>query len=507
MSSRELPSRQTSIIGHSALVIILGLLTGLVAVSGESYWIDEASTLDKSIQPSLSAWWERLRWEGSSNLQLPLYLLYAWGWEKLFGPGEWVTRAANIPWFVLGLVATDWSFARLGRCRFLASLAAASSAFLWYYVNEARPYAMQFGAASVVFAALIRLSDVNGSAVHLRDGDRRWVVALALGAVFLSASGMLAMLWLGGGLLAAAFAYGWSRTRWLLIAYWKVWAATSMMFLIIGGYYLWTLTLGARATLIASTDIKSLIFTAYEMLGLLGLGPSRLELRSGNVAVVKPYLASIAFYLVLMVLIWNWGWFRLKQFCSTRTILCVVAGCVAVALFLIAVGISSRFRLLGRHCIPLAPVILYPLGCGLASAWERRGWAGRSAVAGFVLLGLTSCLLLRFDLRHAKDDYRGAARLARQAAAKGEVVWWNADEQAALFYGVSLVKDVRVGFQVVHVEPYRNGFEVGLGLPDVVFTSKADVYDPQSLLSSFLSRNDFQMAGQLTAFTIWRRRP
>jgi len=29
-------------------------------------------------------------------MQLPLYLLYAWGWDKLFGHGEWAMRAGNI---------------------------------------------------------------------------------------------------------------------------------------------------------------------------------------------------------------------------------------------------------------------------------------------------------------------------------------------------------------------------------------------------------------------------
>src|SRR5439155_14546466 len=91
-------------------VTILGMMVFALAVSNQSFWIDEASTAHKAITPTLKAWWERLRAEGTSNLQLPLYMLYAWAWEKMLGPEEWALRAGNIPWVVLALVVVNKLF-------------------------------------------------------------------------------------------------------------------------------------------------------------------------------------------------------------------------------------------------------------------------------------------------------------------------------------------------------------------------------------------------------------
>ena len=60
----------------TAGIVVLGCLIGLLAVSNDSYWIDESSTVHKAIMPTLAGWWERLRGEATSNMQLPLYLLY-----------------------------------------------------------------------------------------------------------------------------------------------------------------------------------------------------------------------------------------------------------------------------------------------------------------------------------------------------------------------------------------------------------------------------------------------
>ena len=43
--------------------------------------------------------------EKMSDLQMPLYMAYVWGWARLFGAEEWVLRAANLPWFIGGLLA------------------------------------------------------------------------------------------------------------------------------------------------------------------------------------------------------------------------------------------------------------------------------------------------------------------------------------------------------------------------------------------------------------------
>jgi len=66
-------------------VAALAVLIGALALTNQSLWIDEGSAALKAMEPSLGGWWQALRSEGNSNLQLIGELFYLWGWEKIFG--------------------------------------------------------------------------------------------------------------------------------------------------------------------------------------------------------------------------------------------------------------------------------------------------------------------------------------------------------------------------------------------------------------------------------------
>ena len=99
-----------------------------------------------------------------------------------------------------------------------------------------------------------------------------------------------------------------------------------------------------------------------------------------------------------------------------------IALAVSPAILILAAGVAMHFRVLGRHLAPLAAPLFLLLAMGVAAAW-RRGMAGRILAAGFFALWLASGLSLRFAARHGKDDYRGAAAVAKAALAQGEIVW------------------------------------------------------------------------------------
>src|SRR5204863_234078 len=148
-----------------------------------SFWIDEALTAVKAMQPTFNSWWQAMAQEKASDLQMPLYMFYAWAYEKPFGSGEWALRLANLPWFLLGAVSFIRAFSsRPGAAGFfhndqqhadegvhapclnrtwtgtlLLSFSVLFSPFAWYYLDEARPYAMQIGAGLMIAAALFRL--------------------------------------------------------------------------------------------------------------------------------------------------------------------------------------------------------------------------------------------------------------------------------------------------------------------------------------------------------------
>lgn len=133
----------------------LGLVDCSTAISTQSYWIDEAGTAWKALEPTLSGWWHSMRAEGHSNLQLPLCLLLVWAWEKVAGLNDFALRAGNILWFLPGLFAM-W-FVLKGSVRRGFSLALLSSPFAWHYLNEARSHTMQLGAALFIFSSLFQI--------------------------------------------------------------------------------------------------------------------------------------------------------------------------------------------------------------------------------------------------------------------------------------------------------------------------------------------------------------
>ena len=95
---------------RAALALAAAVVTCLAAISGRSLWIDEAATAAQAMQPTLGSWWQLLVEEKTAHLQMPLYMLYIWGYEKVFGSGEWLLRLANLPWFVAGAVVFISSF-------------------------------------------------------------------------------------------------------------------------------------------------------------------------------------------------------------------------------------------------------------------------------------------------------------------------------------------------------------------------------------------------------------
>src|SRR5580704_14461389 len=130
---------------------LMALAVCFVAISQQSLWIDEAFMASKVAQPTLAGWWHMMPEGKGSDLQMPLYMIYMWGFAKIFGLGEWTLRAANIPWFVAGVAAFVPVFPRPQRT--LVAAVTLLCPFAWFYLNEARPYAMQLGASLVIFAA------------------------------------------------------------------------------------------------------------------------------------------------------------------------------------------------------------------------------------------------------------------------------------------------------------------------------------------------------------------
>ena len=482
--------------------VAAAVTVSLVAISGRSLWIDEACTAVRAMQPTLGSWWQAMAQAKTGCLQMPFYMLYTWGWTKLFGLSEWSFHLANLPWFVAGAAALILSFPVGGRGRPIAAVLVLFCPFAWYYLDEARPYAMQLGATLLIVASLRRLAQEGCGA----DSKEAVHVALFLvGMIVLCGSSLFGMIWAAPvvGVLLALL----PRTRLvsLLKRHCWLWLAAAGPLFGFAIYYVWTLTMGARGSAAATTTLGSILFDGYELLGFGGLGPGRLEMRNTGVAALHGYWLPVALYgVATAILLGAAVWSGLKQW--NRRHLAIVLCCCVPAVVILGTGWLVNFRALGRHLAPSVPLLLLLFMLGASTLWSRRSVWARLAVIFFCGLSLISCLSLRFSARHQKDDYRAAAALARTALQDGQQVWWNAAEEGAQYYGVPVTTGAAAsGVALFVVNPSRDSL-TSLPAPGLIIASKMDVYDIQMALAEYVRDRGYSPIRKFAAFVVWARK-
>lgn len=479
-----------------AALATLGM--AFLALTNQSLWIDEAHSAVKAIQPSLASWWHLFAAEKGSDLQMPFYMLWLWAWEKMAGHSELALRAANLPWLFLA----HYFLFRAGQKSFLGPIPllvlASLNPFLWVYLNEARPYVMQYAAACVLGAFLCEAATDPAAALK--------PVALWIftgGLLLLCGSSLLGVIW-------AAF----SGAAWLYLIRGHLrllfrrpnlppLALASLSLGALGLYYFWTLRSGAGASTAGRTGFLSLAFVIYELLGVAGLGPGRLDIREHGVETFRimgvwliPVIGGLLFSLGLL----GYGLARAWAARGNALIRTGLIATVPPLVLLFVLGYAQDFRLLGRHFMPLVPTLL---GLFMLAFSEMKRRPATVWAATLAAIWLTSSLSLRFGERHRKDDYRAAAGFAQAALRQGESVWWSADPAAATYYALSLAEaQTNAARPVIAFETARLA---ALPLPDLVITSKPDIYDPAGQLGDFLRTHDFRPVRDLPAFRIWRR--
>lgn len=475
-------------LGYSArpwLVLGLWLALSPFWIQRESLWIDEAVSAVVTLAPSIGGVWQEIARINATEMHLPAYHYYLWGVAQLFGNSEVALRAANLPWMGLGFTALILAIYRRSEpaAACWMSLFLVTNPFLFYYTNEVRPYSMQFGLASLAFAGMTK-------SLSLQDPARiTWSWLMAVGAVLLSWTTIYGLAWwLMCLLAAAAFLPDFRKTRngKLILA-----------FLVIGGmsaalFHAWVISLGARASGVGITNLKTLAYASCEWVGAAGFLPGRSSLRAGAMPQAWSFLmAGILGGLVVSLGFagmksslqapnrswWPWVWFLPGPgiFCS---------------------GLIRNFRVVGRHFTPVAPSFFWFLSLG-----PQPGPCGRwTRMAGVALLALWIWGDVRLATlpEHRKDDYRAAAHFIQQNRRAGEILWWAADDAGARFYGLGdFVRVANLGREDLSMAPR----------PDWIVLSKADCYDSQGALRGFIDRHKGSFEAGFPSFLIYRLPP
>jgi hypothetical protein len=471
---------------RTGTVLLIAVAAIALAISNESFWIDEAAAASKAAQPSLEKWAEQMRAQAGSDLQMPLYMFFLWLWQKLGGSSEWYLRLGNVPWFLLGFIPF---------CRRNVALAllCATSSFVWFYLDEARPYAMQIGATMLLFAGgRDYLAEEPGNA------SLKPRMAIAAGLLILSGSSLIGMLWAGGAVVAMGIAIPFSRLRTELKNHMVLWSLTGVALAGFAGYYLWTLSAGARASGAAATDFRNVLYSAYELLGFGGLGPSRLQIRYEGFKACIGFAVPLAAYAAFALFIATAGIKITLPATPRRVAFGIAAGASVITVLVFAAGYLTHFRVLPRHLAPLVVIWFLIAAAGVEALW-RSGRPARFVIIGFLMLGAIASFEQRFALRHAKDDYRGAAARVKEAIANGKHVWWTADFGGGTYY------QVLPSERVTHVVNQEDDALKRLPEPQLVVMSKPELHDFNSSIRRYLHEHQYRVVETLPAFTLWSK--
>ncbi len=475
----------------SALVFVA--LIGVIAVSNQSLWIDEGNSAMKAIQPSFVLLWEKMKELGGSDLQMPLYMGLLWLWEKMLGHSEYALRALNIPFFTLSAAVLLYLWEAKRRLKLAFVFLMCFSPLLWVYLDEARPYIFQFFGATSILVALWNQAKTPNLNKNL--------AIFCIGALVLcgsSLTGVIFTFWFGVAFLGIFI----RQNAWHSIFSSKqnlvALLVTSIGLCGLGIYYFWTLSQGARASGVGKTDLLSIGFCLYELLGFSGLGPDRLSLREHGITSLKPFflpLASMAFALTVFGI--SSALFFTKSSRMHRTEIFIFAVALCGALSMLAVGYIAHFRVLGRHLMPILPFVLLLASLGLAHLWQSHKKLSRAVVLSLCLLLVISSFSTRFSPRFAKDDYRTAAQIAKSSLEDGKTIWWAADSATANYYGLEFSENV-INVMGFSKSDLQNSYK-----PSLVFLSKLDIYDSNRLISNFLNKNNFIDTKMIKAFSIY----
>jgi MFS family permease len=496
---------------NSSLIFLLAALALVPLMpSGDSIWIDEAQTWRYARHASVAEVWQEFRNDKFSEAQMPLGMAAAWAWARILVTSEWALRAPNMV-YAAGSILCFYLIGRRERIPWMP-LFMAIQPFLWFYVNEARPYALQIFGGSLLLLALYKV--YRG---HLSTAN--WAILWAVGSFVSSASSMLGAI----PTLAITVAIGAEllRRRHSPNRFQSLALATGAFSLLgLGSYYLSTLLKGAGGAKIWNVGAQNLLFSAVEFLGFAGLLPARHELRStvrlgfsspddlsGLFALAIP--PTIMLLLLVAVAI---TWVRNLRETPRWVVACAAVVGVSAGLLLIA-SMAASFPFWGRHLAAAFPAF------AAAACWVvSLSWASGSIFPRYSALALTatlavSSLMLRFSSIHVRDDYRYASKLGIEEASKGQIVWWAADPSAASYYGLQVLSGTGVtrlhpqASKVYLVSIMSSAERDLLPRPHLIVISKPDSYDTAGTLRSFIVANNYELIGKSAAFSIFRGTP
>jgi hypothetical protein len=491
-------------------VLLLGfcasVLVAVCAISSNSLWVDEFGTWRLTRASSTLDWWGQIQTVPSSDSQIPLYHFFMYMWTNAFGEDAFVMRASNVALFAVANLALLWPFRSRPTVAFPILLTACLSAPLWYYLNEIRPYMMLYAGMCLMIGATIEL--IRSHQIPSSVG----IYALCIGAVLSSGASVLGIAWAGSIAL-------------FILLYWLTIRKSSLRDLLDNNYLILVIAVlciavllvhdlrmfarGALPSLHYESNVLTLLFSFYTNLGLIGVGPGMLDFRANGASALVSFLPILTFSTIVFGLVAIAGMFAIKSMVGMRTMLLLIGLILLPVLFTFAIGLGLHWRVLPRHLIQLVPLFSLLYAFGLAWWWRYR-LVGKAVVMAWVIMMAYSSISVRYDPRHAKDDYKHASELAAIELARGGIVWWAAEPAGAFYYNIPFVVEApdwpqgpSSGMRIASWKTFS--FLSAQEAPTLVLLSRPETYDEENVIRKYLAANKYYLAESFPAFTAWRR--
>jgi len=447
LDSQSEPS-QSSTQHYLALFGITVLMVGLrfFMLGHQSFWIDEGYTLYFSDGPTFGEALSRLlETDLSDRFHMPYYLIM-YGWRHLFGDSEVAIRSfsalCSVATAVLVYFTARYWFGK--SYALWAFFGISVSAYLVYYGQEARDYAL---AILVVAAQMFALSRVFSRAEMTRSWSANWGFKL-LFALF-TAIGLLLnvlMLCFSAGLALAHLLLGKGFKHWL--SWWLPATVLSTLPLLL--YLLAPSATSPEEIGVSRFYLPLLYNVSYAVYGLLAgttFAPPQILLRTGSkFAVVADYWLMLVWFAVTFAVIaaavlghWLWRWHRqLDTYIVERFLTYALISTFGLGVLL---AYATKLNWLPRHVFYVAPLIALLLPALFRRMTVR--WAGanmllRVAAYSLVVINLVSLGNYYFGDLYQKDDFRSVAQYVSQQTddnLRSVLIGGAGDPRLMVYYG------------------------------------------------------------------------
>ena len=405
-----------------------------ISVDSWSLWVDEAITAEMYSVKSFTDLLNQFQTRIGSEVQMPGWIVFMWGWCKVFGNGEYALRSSNFVFIGLLLLyvyrliwAKNISIKEASILKIVLFLSICNP-FILYNMNEARCNIPIF-----VFSFIAILS----LWYFLKTGNKKdWYVCLTsfiIGYTF----NMLV-----GFLLFSLLFIIWIKTNWRVFfrQQYKSLLIAAIPFVLFSIYYLVTIFFNQKGGMKEMPGIGNIGYSLYEFTGFNGLGPSKNILRESDDK--KALLLQYIIYIFPLIVCYSVIFFFVfkqnkKKWLSNVFFISFIVGLV----FFCIAAYVVQFRFWGRHLIFLYPLWLTFMGYTLYLFSQNKGALYKLILGGYVFfIGLSSYNIL-FDNQYRKENIKEIVLKCKELRLLDETIYWSESEDTSSYYNL---KDISV---------------------------------------------------------------